>query len=462
MATRSASKVARLVAVLSRSPVSVLLDASCGRRLLLKHQCDKGPVELSMKKHTARAQRLGPVLASVVLACSGGAGDNDSPTSPAEVFPIDGQSSAAGGSHVSSTGEFDGRTANDPTSIEEASTDSSLANGDNIAPPDAPDEANAPGQRDGEEAKAATTNAGETPSAGGGAGLLGEETPPRDGSDDGVTMDPASPDDANGGSTEPSGPEDGDPSAPFSIPEVDCGGPGGRGFNSAGNLQLGGRDMILTYPCDKGAGAPMTFFLNLHGTSPVEQHFYIHNYFKIHEYSNSHNIIVISPSSVGEQWGNDDGGEDEPHLMEIIDWAYETFDGDDKFDIRGMWVGGHSWGAMYTSTFACKDEIADKVVGAFPMSGIGRQLSCADRISVLSSAAEDDVGPVIDQQDVPASNGCGAPVESQIAENIETFWPDCDPGFAYATYFMLGKTHSSAIDDVIVERVADLIKETRR
>jgi hypothetical protein len=263
------------------------------------------------------------------------------------------------------------------------------------------------------------------------------------------------------GGMAPSGPEDGDLSAPVAIPEVECGGPGGGGFGASGNHQIDGRDMIVTYPCNKGAGAPMVFFLNLHGTTPVEQHFYIHNYFKIHNYSESHNIIVVSPSSVVEQWGNDDGGEDEPHLMKIIDWIYESFDGDDKFDIRGMWVGGHSWGAMYTSTFACLDELADKVVGAFPMSGTGRQLSCADRISVLSSAAEDDVGPVIDQGEVPASNGCGAPTESQIAENVETFWPDCDPGFVYATYFMLGKTHNSAIDDIIVERVANLIKDTR-
>ena len=153
---------------------------------------------------------------------------------------------------------------------------------------------------------------------------------------------------------------------------------------------------------------------------------------------------------------------DEPHLMAVIDWIYESFDGEGKFDIRGMWIGGHSWGAMYTSTFACKEELADRVVGAFPMSGMGQQLSCADRISVISSAAEDDIGPVIDQGDVPASNGCGAPVESQIGENEETLWSGCNPGFVYATYFMLGKDHSSPIDDTVVERIADLIKGARR
>ena len=54
-----------------------------------------------------------------------------------------------------------------------------------------------------------------------------------------------------------------------------------------------------------------------------------------------------------QQWGNMDDGKDEPHLMHMIDWVYKNF-GAEKFDIRAMWVGGHSWGAMYTSTFACK------------------------------------------------------------------------------------------------------------
>ena len=75
----------------------------------------------------------------------------------------------------------------------------------------------------------------------------------------------------------PLGPEDGDPAQPIvSIPDVPCGGPsGGFGLGSP-NFQLGGRDMIVTYPCEKHAGAPVTFILNLHGTTPVAQHFYQH------------------------------------------------------------------------------------------------------------------------------------------------------------------------------------------
>jgi poly(3-hydroxybutyrate) depolymerase len=48
----------------------------------------------------------------------------------------------------------------------------------------------------------------------------------------------------------------------------------------------------------------MTFFLNLHGTTPPEQHLYIYDYFSIDSYAESHNMIVVTPSSVVEQWGN--------------------------------------------------------------------------------------------------------------------------------------------------------------
>jgi hypothetical protein len=165
---------------------------------------------------------------------------------------------------------------------------------------------------------------------------------------------------------------------------------------------------------------------------------------------------------VVQQWGNGDGGEDLPHLMKLIDWVYSTFHGEGKFDIRGMWVGGHSWGAMYTTTFVCNADLADKTKGAVIMSGIGRNPACADRLSVMSTAAEDDIGPVVNQGTVPMSHGCDASVESMLGNNEETSWPNCEPGFAHANYFMLGKTHTSSIDVAVVERIADQIKATRQ
>ena len=51
-------------------------------------------------------------------------------------------------------------------------------------------------------------------------------------------------------------------------PDVACG--GRTGPVRRRQPQIDGRDMIVTYPCDKHAGAPVTFILNLHGTTPLE------------------------------------------------------------------------------------------------------------------------------------------------------------------------------------------------
>jgi hypothetical protein len=246
---------------------------------------------------------------------------------------------------------------------------------------------------------------------------------------------------------------DGDPNAPLVVSdEVAC------DDNSGGwNFQLNGRDAIVDYPCGKHEGAKMTFFLNLHGTTPVNAHQYQRGYFSIHKYRNSHNFIVVTPSSVVQQWGNGDGGVDLPFLLDLIDWVYAEFA---AFEIDAMWVGGHSWGSMYTNTFVCRAEVADKVKGAVLMSGSSGYPACASKISVIASAAEDDIGPLPNQGATPGSHGCDASMEEMVGNNVHTFWPNCDPGFVHANYFMLGKMHASFIDDVVVENIADQIKST--
>jgi hypothetical protein len=271
---------------------------------------------------------------------------------------------------------------------------------------------------------------------------------------------------AGGMDATPPGPEDGDPAQPIvSIPDVACGGPsGGFGLGSA-NFQLDGRDMIVTYPCEKHAGAPATFVLNLHGTTPVAQHFYQHGYFAVHEYTSSHNLIVVTPSSVVMQWGNGDGGEDEPHLLAIIEWVYANLGGDSGFDIRGMWVGGHSWGGGYTARFGCSDAIADKVKGLIMMSGGGvsgfSAASCAERVSAIISMAEGDGRMPSDQATLASSHGCDAAQTEMILENVHTHWDNCDPGFVHANYYMLGKEHATFMDDDVVHSIADWIKLSR-
>ena len=271
---------------------------------------------------------------------------------------------------------------------------------------------------------------------------------------DGAPMQPMQP-------LEPVGPEDGDPGQPvIAISGIACGpNPSLPGLTTF-NAQVGGRDVHVAYPCNKHKGAPVVFILNLHGTMPDETlKGYQVAYFSANNQVNTHNLITVAPKSVVSQWTNGDNGQDEPHLMEVIDWVYTTFA---DFDIRAMWVSGHSWGAMYSSGFACKPELADKVRGAVLESGTGMNPACASRISVISSAAEMDIGPVINQGQVPAGHGCGASMENMLGNNVETYWPDCDPGFVHANYYMLGKEHATNMDVETVESAADWIKLSRQ
>jgi hypothetical protein len=170
--------------------------------------------------------------------------------------------------------------------------------------------------------------------------------------------------------------------------------------------------VIIDYPCNKHAGAPMTFILNLHGTTPVAQHFYQEGYFSAYKYVGSHNLIIATPSSVVEQWGNGDNGEDLPYLMDVIDWVYKTLGS--QFDIRSMWVGG-----------------------------------------------EMDIGPPLDQGTLPMQHGCGQSTMVTLGNNTQTLWPKCSPGFVHSNYLMLGKMHIDFMDDVVVMSIVDLINQSR-
>jgi len=254
----------------------------------------------------------------------------------------------------------------------------------------------------------------------------------------------------------PPGPDMGDPATPVvEAPGVACGtNPSLFGLTTT-NATIGGRDVYMAYPCNLHSGAPVTFVLNLHGTMSDESlKLYQVAYFSINNYAQTHNIITAAPKSVVSQWGNGDGGQDLPHIMNVIDYVYTTFA---DLDIRQMWIAGHSWGAMYSTNLVCSPDLADKVRGAVLSSGSGQNPACADRLSVISTAAENDIGPVIDQGGIPGSHGCGAPQTNMVGNNVETYWPDCMPGRVHANYFMLGKQHADYIDDEVVHRIADLI-----
>jgi hypothetical protein len=257
------------------------------------------------------------------------------------------------------------------------------------------------------------------------------------------------------------GPMDGDPSKPVvAISEVPCrAGAGGIGLGRA-NLKVDERDVIIDYPCNKHEGAPMTFILNLHGTTPVAQHFYQWGYFSAYKHVASHNLIIATPSSVVQQWGNGDNGADEPYLMHVIDWVYKTLG--TKFDIRQMWVGGHSWGSFYTSRFGCNEAIKDKVKGLILMSGASAP-ACAARVAVLNTAAAlPSPERLLDQTRNAMAHGCDAMMMRAVdANNDETYWPNCDRGWVHANYLMKTKMHATSMDPSVVKSLVDWINVAR-
>lgn len=262
------------------------------------------------------------------------------------------------------------------------------------------------------------------------------------------------------GPATPAGPDDGDPGQPVvAIPNVKCGpNPSLFGLTTT-NVTIGGRKVHVSYPCNKRKGAPVTFILNLHGTMPAEElKLYQVAYFAATNYVTSHNLITVAPISAGSQWGNDDGGKDLPHLKEVIAWTYSTFK---DFDIRSMWIGGHSWGAMFTTKYACDAELQSKVRGVILMSTSPMMPACANRISVINTNAENDIAGPLPQGNVPMQHGCAASMTTKLGNNDYTLWPNCTNGFVHANYLMYGKAHADYMDDVVVKSIVDLIKSAR-
>jgi hypothetical protein len=271
---------------------------------------------------------------------------------------------------------------------------------------------------------------------------------------------PTGPAPAPTGPATPAGPDDGDPAQPIvTVPNVKCGpNPSLAGLTTT-NVTIGGRKVHVAYPCNKHKGAPVTFILNLHGTMPLEElKLYQVAYFGADKYVNSHNLITVAPISAGSQWGNDDGDKDDGHLKEVIEWTYSTFK---DFDIRAMWIGGHSWGAMFTTTYVCRPELMNRVKGAILMSTSPTMPACASRISVINTNAEDDIAGPLPQGNVPMSHGCGAAMKSMLGNNEQTLWPMCTKGYVHSNYLMFGKAHADYMDDVVVKSIVDLIKASR-
>jgi hypothetical protein len=89
--------------------------------------------------------------------------------------------------------------------------------------------------------------------------------------------------------------------------------------------------------------------------------------------------------------------------------------------------------------------------------------ACADSMSIIISTAEGDGRMPSDQTMLATSHGCDATqMEVIAANNDHSFWPNCDPGFVHANYYMRGKEHATSMDREVVESIVDWIKMARQ
>ncbi|NRA35765.1 MAG: alpha/beta hydrolase [Polyangiaceae bacterium] len=224
------------------------------------------------------------------------------------------------------------------------------------------------------------------------------------------------------------------------------------------NIEISGRDVVLEAPCGKADDTGMILILNLHGTVEDEgTKLYQYQYFAIQDHIDSHNFIVATPRSVVSQWGNGDGGVDIPHLLDIIDYVYAEYT---EYNLQGIWIAGHSWGAGFAKTFACNAAFSDRALGAVVLSGSSGMPSCADRLSVISTIGDSDMAyaGLANQGSTAIAHGCDGMSTDAIGNNTHDFWPNCNAGYVHANYLMLGKGHSDALDSVVVAEIADEIR----
>jgi hypothetical protein len=287
-----------------------------------------------------------------------------------------------------------------------------------------------------------------------------------------------------GGAPPATGPKDGDPSKPgVTVAGVACrmasAGGGLAGGISTANAMVGGRELVVDYPCGKNEGAHMTVIINLHGTLIMNAPWqYQRGYFAAYKLATSHNLIVVQPHSAsmrsdGAQWGVMDNGADLPHLLEVIDWVYKSFS---KFQIRGLWIAGHSQGSMYAKTFACNEMIKDRVRGVVGMSGgafgvgssfggTGMNAGCAARVSQIHTVGDAEAGTtggVPDQTAAAMAHGCGAKMgPTDLGNNqLVTSWPNCSPGWTHFNVTMGAHEHTTSINPEVVKYIIEQVKST--
>lgn len=161
-------------------------------------------------------------------------------------------------------------------------------------------------------------------------------------------------------------------SSPVSIPGVACRNPeyhcpaagcpvdiiGQRG--NATDM-LTGRNFFLDYPCDLATGEEVIFVLNLHGGGSIGN--WQRHYFPIMDLTDSHRLIVATPSGVVRAWLPDN---DDEHLQNIVDYVYDRFSG---VHIRSFWLAGHSQGGQTSNRLINDGFFSNRLSGWVSIAG---------------------------------------------------------------------------------------------
>jgi predicted esterase len=223
------------------------------------------------------------------------------------------------------------------------------------------------------------------------------------------------------------------------------------------------RMVFIDYPCNLPKGSPVTFVLNLHGTQDGDGKKYIRFYNKLGPNAQQFSFVVATPLAITTQWGNGDNGQDAPHLKDVVNWVYEKFA---DYDIKQMWVSGHSWGAAYALSFVCLPDYADKIRGLLFMSGGSSLPACADKLSIIATVGETDIVPgQPDQSGIASMHGCDAQSARTLGMDNITEWASCSPGWVHRNYLMLGKGHGFVPQDwpdmAMTDEIAQSVHDTQ-
>lgn len=124
-----------------------------------------------------------------------------------------------------------------------------------------------------------------------------------------------------------------------------------------------GRKFTLDRPDEIDTGTMLV--LSLHGGGSVGK--WQHAYFPIHEHTDTHDIVVITPSAATkEPFRRWDGEADDAHLRAVVDQVVALVGAE---NLGAFWLAGHSQGSLTSRRLLGTEWFAARVDGWLSLSG---------------------------------------------------------------------------------------------